>query len=272
MRTFTEYDFEHTPSRACVSDQRFSYCLYVPTSFRDRMPAACPLMLVMHGTDRVNQTMRDYFSATAQATGSIILAPLFPVGVGEPTDLDGYKYLSHRGIRYDLLLRSMIDEVAAHYEIAFERVVVFGFSGGAHFAHRYAYLYPESLSGVAVAAPGMVTLLDGTQDMWAGTRNIGEHFGRPVNLAKLSRVPFLLLVGANDNAPHMFDVSQFGITPVHLARIGPTRITRLQALRDNLRSHKIHADYLEVPAAGHVFEPLANAALPFLQTHLQRTA
>jgi predicted esterase len=270
MRTFTDYDFEQTPSRACTRDQRFSYCLYVPPSFRERMPAACTLMLVIHGTDRVNQTMRDYFSATAQATRSIILAPLFPVGVGEPNEHDGYKYLSHRGIRYDLLLRSMIDEVAQHYGIAFEKSVIFGFSGGAHFAHRYAYLYPDSLGAVAVAAPGMVTLLDDSCDIWAGTRNIEQTFGCSISLAKLSRVPFQLLVGANDNAPHTVDVTPFGITSTHLERIGPTRITRLQALRDNLRSHDIGVEYREVPGAGHVFEPLAQAAQTFLQTHLQR--
>jgi pimeloyl-ACP methyl ester carboxylesterase len=269
MKKLTEYDFGQTPSRACARDQRFTYCLYVPITLRAHAPAACPLMLVIHGTDRVNQMMRDYFSETARTTGSVILAPLFPVGVGEPSDLDGYKYLSHCGIRYDLVVRSMIEEVASYYGMTFEKTVIFGFSGGAHFAHRYAYLYPESLSGVVVAAPGMVTLLDDTADIWSGTRNTDEKLGRRVDLTKLSQVPFQLLVGANDNAPHVVDVSPFGITGAHLNRIGPTRITRLQALRDNLRSHNIRADYREVPGAGHSFEPLADAAQAFLRSHLQ---
>lgn len=270
MTKLTEYDFGSTPSRASRRDPRFSYCLYIPRAFRNRMPAACPLMLVVHGTDRINQTMRDYFSAVAEAASSMVLAPLFPVGVGDASDLDGYKYLSRHGIRYDLLLRDMIEEVAQYYGVAFQSTVIFGFSGGAHFAHRYAYLYPESLNGAVLAAPGMVTLLDDSCDIWAGTRNIAETFGHSIDVASLRRVPFLLLVGADDNAPHLADFGSFGITRAHLKRIGSTRITRLKALRDNLQSHGIPVEYREIPRAGHDFKPVAAEALAFTQERLQQ--
>jgi hypothetical protein len=49
----------------------------------------------------------------ADRVGAAVLAPLFPAGIDDPNDLQNYKMLLYQGIRYDSILLSITDEVAA---------------------------------------------------------------------------------------------------------------------------------------------------------------
>ena len=81
-------------------------------------------------------------------------------------------------VRYDHILLAMVEEVAEHYGLRFDRFALFGYSGGGHFAHRFLMLQPHKLWGVSIGAPGSVTLLDPARDWWVGTRNFAELFGQ----------------------------------------------------------------------------------------------
>ena len=50
--------------------------------------------------------------------------------------------------------RTMIVETQARYAIDRDRVFVTGFSGGAQFAHRFAFRYPSQICGVSVMSAG----------------------------------------------------------------------------------------------------------------------
>jgi len=128
------YDVGATPFFALQADQRVSYCLYVPESLKDEKDrSACRLIVAVHGTGRTATAYRDGFAPLAERTRSIVLAPLFPVGLIEPGELSNFKRLKFHDMRFDLLLLSMVDEVERKYGIDVRRFLLFGFSGGGQF-------------------------------------------------------------------------------------------------------------------------------------------
>src|SRR5262245_32687063 len=157
-------------------DSRFSYCAYRPST---AIAAGTPQMLVaIHGSDYLHESMCRYFAPLADETQCVVLAPLFAPTTGDSPDPNGYKFLRSSYAAYDRVLFDMIDDAAARFGATAQRFFLYGFSGGAQFAHRLFYAYPERLLALGIAAPGMVTLLDPTRDAWVGTQGLGKHIGR----------------------------------------------------------------------------------------------
>ncbi len=236
---------------ACRKDPRFSYCLYVPASF-DADPAGHTLIVAVHGTGRTMTAYRDGFAAFAQYNKCVVLAPLFPVGVLGDDYGDGFKYLREGDIRYDQVLLAMVEEAGTRLGTAFGRFMLFGFSGGGHFAHRFFYLHPNRLRAVSIGAPGAVTLIDGERDYWVGTRNLAALFGTEPDLAAMRAVPVQMVVGAAD-------IETWEITYAPDSRnymdgindTGRTRVERNTALRRNFESHGIAVRQDIVPNVPH---------------------
>ena len=88
----TGYWLGRTPTIACQADPRFSYCLYVSPTYAQRTEPAT-LVVVLHDTLRNHQALRDAFAEYAERANAIVLAPLFPAGIGAPDDLDHYKLI-----------------------------------------------------------------------------------------------------------------------------------------------------------------------------------
>ena len=254
-------DVGRTPATACRADQRFSYCLYVPP----RGEAADRRILVaVHGTERGNQAMRDLFSDLAEAFNLIILAPLFPCGVEEPYDRDNYKYIEYRGIRFDLILLSMIDEVAARYGVDAERFALFGFSGGAHFVHRFYYLHPQRLSALSVCAPGSPTLLDSQKPWWVGVADMEARFGRSLDPPALRAVPVHLAVGDADTDTWEITHKPGGAHWMDGANAtGATRVERLKTLEASLSAAGVQTWMDILPGVRHQRDALAQSAIAF---------
>ncbi|RJG14875.1 alpha/beta hydrolase [Massilia cavernae] len=257
------FHVEKTVSFTCALDPRFSFCLYVPRDYHSNPPGR--ILVAVHGTDRNNQYLRDLFSEYAQQTNTVVLAPLFPVGV-EDDDLDNYKYLNNDGIRYDRILLAMVEQVAAAYKLNADRFALFGFSGGAHLAHRFFYVHPERLSAVIVAAPGSVTLPSLAYPWWVGLYDYEQLFGRPVPWAALHEVPVHLVVGGDD-------INTAGIVQGRDNRrwmegvdsAGANRLERIRSLHRDLARNHIHATLEELDGVAHQLEPVVQAAITFLR-------
>lgn len=263
----SEYELGQTTVFACQADQRFSYCLYVPRALTE--PGArerAAVLVAVHGSGRGNQVMRDAFMPLADALGVIVLAPLFPCGIVEPLERDNYKYIEFRGIRFDLVLLAMLAEVSGRYGVPVERVSMFGFSGGAHFAHRFLYLHPERLDAISVCAPGSPTLLDRSRDWWVGIRDLKERFGLAPGEAALQRVAVHLAVGANDldtreithapGSPHWMPGANDS---------GVTRVERLKTLAASLRAGGVAVELEILPGVRHESGPLIASASAFYE-------
>ena len=238
-----------TPFYACAYDQRFSYCLYVP-----ERPASgrYRLIVLIHGTNRPAERYRDAFVEFGIFHGAIVMAPLFPANIAGPGDLSGYKRLRFDGISYDKVLLAMVDEVRAQFPIG-NRFLLQGFSGGGHFVHRFLYAHPDKLSGVAVCAPGIVTLLDDRHDWMIGTRNFAEIFGAPPDRVAIAKVPVQIVVGDQDTETWEIALrpGDGWWQPGAEWQQDATRITRAEALRDNLVAAGCDVAFSLIPGVGH---------------------
>ncbi|MDE1994058.1 MAG: alpha/beta hydrolase [Rhizobiaceae bacterium] len=260
------YERGTTTVLALSSDPRFSYCLYVPEkgSLSDRS-----LLSVIHGSYRNFTAHRDQFRDFAETHNCLILAPLFPGNVLGDGNLDGFKYMVEGNIRYDRVLESMVEEVAVRYEINDKRFGLVGFSGGAHFAHRFLLLRPERLWGVSVGAPGSVTLLDRQRDWWIGVRDLEERFGATADPRQIARVPIQLVVGDAD-----LDTQEILHRPGRrywaegANEAGATRPERLRALKNSLSDNGIEVSFDLLPGVGHEAEPIFASAQTFLAQSL----
>ncbi|MDX3109722.1 hypothetical protein ACIBO5_30995 [Nonomuraea angiospora] len=241
-------------------DQRFSYCLYVPSA-HDRDGAPLPLAVLQHGTGRRGPQYRDNFAEWAEKHGCLVLAPLFPAGIGgDPYDLHSFKFLKYGDIRFDHALLAMVEEVGERFNVRTERFLLHGFSGGGQFVHRFAYLHPDRLTGLSIGAPGRITYIDHSSPWWIGLKGFEEEFGSAPRFEELRDVPVQMVVGSADvetwEINNQGDSNWMDGADAH----GVTRVERLRALRDNFQAHGIDVRFDVVPDVGHdpmsVLEPV----------------
>ena len=211
---------------------RFPLSLYVPESASASVH--CPLLVLIHGTTR-KDWLRDGFRDFAERTGTVLLAPLFPVGAAAQDDVHGYKWLDAHGMRFDLLLLDMIDQAAEIRPLATNRFALFGFSGGGQFAHRFLYLHPHRLAALSIGAPGNVTLPDPARPWPAGVAGLEERFGVEFDVDAVRAVPIHLVVGGADT--ETWEIAKSPDDPVYVGGVNDestTRIEKLKRLRDAL--------------------------------------
>ncbi|MCY3865469.1 MAG: alpha/beta hydrolase [Chloroflexi bacterium] len=249
--------YRRTSFIAYGADPRFSYCLYVPDEIRR-------IGVYVHGTYRDAAFYRDQLTDFADRNQVLLLCPLFPAGLIDPHDVENYKLLRYQEIRFDRILLGMVDEIGQRYAVPCERFMLGGFSGGAQFAHRFAYFYAERLTALSLAAPGRVTLLDETLDWWPGIADAERLFGRAIDIPALRALPIQLLVGENDDA----DISLAEDNPWWAPGANLAGATRREGLASLYRQYqRIGCDAsLEVIArCGHEWPPLRNATIRFFE-------
>ncbi|TKT77422.1 hydrolase [Aquamicrobium sp. LC103] len=246
------YDFGHTTVYASRFDKRFAYCAYVPQDYDEDGHESYPLAVIVHGTERGMLAYRDAFADFAEDNGVIVLCPLFPANICFPGDLSSYKMLRAGDLHYDAVLLDMVEEMRERYRIAGDRVLMYGFSGGGHFTHRFLYLHPERLLAASIGAPGVVTLLDFDHDFWVGVRDFEIVFGKKLDLDAIRRVPAQMVIGGAD-----LETWEIAITPkdawwmpgADLA--GATRIDRIRSLKRSLENQGMSVRLDVVPGVAH---------------------
>ena len=246
------YRKARTSLYASRADQRFSYCCYIPKDYDEAADKRYPLTVAVHGSRRNAETLRDCFIDFAERHQTIVLAPLFPCAIGEAEELHNYKRILHRGIRFDQLLLSMIDEIAEIYRLDTSRFLLHGFSGGGQFAHRFFFLYPERLLGVSIAAPGSVTLLDESRPWWIGVRDMEAVLGRAVNHAAMREVAVQMVIGMDDT--ETWEVTVPKTAPHYMEGAndaGVTRVDRIRSLKASFETAGIEVRLDMMPGVTH---------------------
>jgi pimeloyl-ACP methyl ester carboxylesterase len=268
------YDVGATPFFALQADQRVSYCLYVPRALAEAQDrSAWRLIVAVHGTGRTAATYRDSFAELAERERCVVLAPLFPVGLIEPGELSNFKRIKFHDMRFDQLLLAMVDEVGQKYGIDVGRFLLFGFSGGGQFVHRFYYLHPHRLAAVSIGAPGALTQIDDTRDWWVGTRNFKAEFGVGIDLAAMRRVRVQMVVGALDTETWEITIKPGDRIWMEGANdAGVTRIDRLATLKANYERHGITVRHDVVPGIGHEGAKALEPVLQFFASVLQESA
>lgn len=248
----------YSPIFASTVDDRFSYCTYLPSGYDPAGDEVLPLAVLVHSTDRDAQYVRDEFVGWAEEHRVLLYAPIFPAGILDPEDVDNYKWLEYRGLRFDLLLLRMLEELAGIYRVDIERFLLTGFSGGAHFTHRFLFAHPRRVRAASVAAPGVVTLLDPDRPWPAGVGGLRDALGVDLDLEAIREVPVQLVVGDSD-----LETWEIGIppgTPWHIPGVNDLetdRIRRITALGDSLAAQGVRVEFETVPGTAHAGRPLA---------------
>lgn len=235
--------------RACRMDQRFSYYLYFPKGFKCESAASYNIAVVVHGTLRTAEKLKDLFVDYANETKTVILAPLFPTGIIEREDIHNYKFIKFHDIRFDDILLDMVDEVRKIFGITQEKFMLHGFSGGGQFSHRMFYLHPERLKAVSIGAPGRATFLDANENWYNGIGDFEEQFGKALNMEELRKVPVLLLIGADDI--EIVDYTNDAKFSKSASKHGKNRVERMESLLKNYLDNGLDARMEKVPGIAH---------------------
>jgi poly(3-hydroxybutyrate) depolymerase len=252
----------YTPSFASQADPRFSYSLFVPEDLRDDEPPL-QLWVFVHGTGRRTVLYLDAFAELARAERAVVVTPLFPAGIDGPNDIHNYKTIDGAGVRFDLLLTSMIDEVARRWSVETSTFFLHGFSGGGQFANRFALLHPERLTAVSIGAPGQVTLPTAEEPWPRGVADTEERFGIAYDAAAVARVPVQVVVGSLDDDP-----AEVAAVLTDGSAVG--RLTRAHTLTEALRAvgSSVRLDVVE--GVGHDGAAMTGLVGDFLGEQLAR--
>lgn len=177
--------------RRVSSDPELTYRLFVSNAWKPGVP----LFVAVHGIRRGDKNQASQFAPYIDSIGGVLVAPLFP-----KKRFPDYQRLGRlgRGLRADLAFKRILADVGDLLGTAFPELVMFGYSGGGQFVHRYAMANPRQVKRVAIAAPGWFTFPDMSQPYPRGigrTSTITDLFFDP---ARFLNVPALVLVGEKD--------------------------------------------------------------------------
>lgn len=167
------------------------YFAYVPRN----ASSASPLMVSVHGIERLALQHAVRFSALAEAGGFVVLAPLF-----SKARLPRYQR-AERGPNGDNPIEAFeltVDHFQRASGLQPAPINLFGYSGGAQFAMRQVLLGSLPVARLALAAPGWFTMPDESLAFPYGVGASPASEGRQPDLAQLLATPTLLLVGGND--------------------------------------------------------------------------
>jgi pimeloyl-ACP methyl ester carboxylesterase len=165
--------------------------LFVPPN---RQPAS-PLLVTVHGISRNARELVSALAGRAEQLGVVIMAPVF----GDYRYGD-YQRLGRRGrgARADKALQKLIRQVIAELKLISSRFYLYGHSGGAQFAHRYAMAYPREVAALGLSAAGWYTLPDPDLPYPYGIRPTSDAYGLTLDPKEFLRVPACVFIGDGD--------------------------------------------------------------------------
>jgi pimeloyl-ACP methyl ester carboxylesterase len=173
------------------SDPTQAYFSFLPPNFEQ---GSEPVVLV-HGISRNAREHILSFAPFAMRSGRALLAPVFSREFCRDFQQLGW---SGAGRRSDLLLQNVLAEFASWNGTSADRFRLFGHSGGAQFAHRYALANPRHVARLALCAAGYWTFPTADQPFPLGLDCRSIPGGPGLDLASFLEVPTLVMVGTRD--------------------------------------------------------------------------
>jgi pimeloyl-ACP methyl ester carboxylesterase len=226
-------------------------------------PARRPL-LALHGISRKDNAIFEAFENIASSTGRVLIVPRF-------SRKDWPEFQRIGRARPDRALLSLISSIRDEGIIGSSKIDLFGFSGGAQLANRFALIYPQMIGKLHLAAAGWYCLPDETIPFPVGigaprkSRLHGEADVCAAMRAQISqflRIPLRVYVGEEDverdgalRTTKLVDSTQ-GVNRKSRA------ISFLASFRDTARQHGIttNSTITILPSCGHDFTQCAEQA------------
>ena len=233
--------------RALQADPAQEYFVYVPSTGGH----SAPLFVAIHGISRNALEVAKTFAGLAEAAGVVMVVPHFTAD-----RYPDYQRLgrTESGMRADLVLDSILQEVVWITGASTAPMYLFGYSGGAQFAHRYAMAYPHRVARVVVASAGWYTLPTRQRRFPYGIRRNKAIPSIRFDPEEFLRVPIAVIVGE-------LDVGSEGLR--HSERLdreqGLTRVERarnwVEAMQAAAAEYHVEplVTYTQVPGGEHSF-------------------
>jgi pimeloyl-ACP methyl ester carboxylesterase len=160
-----------------------------------RTPESRGLLVSVHGISRNAREHARAFAGLAAHYGVSLVCPLFV-----PDVFPDYQRLGRDGLgaRADEALEIVLEDFRRRSGQDTARFDLFGFSGGAQFAHRYALAQPRRIRRLALTAPGWFTWPDVRHRFPWGVRPSPRLADLTFDVAGLLEVPMLVMVGRRD--------------------------------------------------------------------------
>jgi pimeloyl-ACP methyl ester carboxylesterase len=161
-------------------------------------PSAIPLVAV-HGIQRGARSQAALFAEEAAKAGRVVIAPCF-----SSKRFPGYQRVIMPQ-RADLALLELLDRIGREGMCDTSRVALFGYSGGAQFAHRFALFYPHRIASLSVLSAGWYTFPDDAPYPYGlaspKRRETPWLSSMASGLDRFLELPITALVGALDCTP-----------------------------------------------------------------------
>lgn len=226
-------------------------------------PNGAPALLAIHGLNRETDVMADLLTTQADIAGRTVVLPIF-----DRTSWPRFQRAACQN-RSDWALLSLLRVLRTEGRIGAVPPDISGFSGGAQFAHRFAWLYPELVGRLCLVAPGWWTVPDEhhAYPLGIGSEDPKEHataFRLRANLRRFLDRDIHVTVGALDVLPDRNLRQDAAI----MAQQGPHRVQRarnwtaatLRATRQHNLKPRISFEVME--NCGHSFaDCIANGQL-----------
>ena len=174
-----------------ASSGRLPYFIFQPAA---AAPGADPV-LAIHGWTRNAAEHAFRLASYAEEKGTVLIAPLF--------SKSAHKHYQRLEMREgetcpaDALDRMLID-VSHRFGIDTSKINLFGFSGGAQFAHRYTLMRPSRVNRLVLMAAGWFTMPDPKTAYPLGLAASEVLADRSLDIEGLLACPTRVLVGGRD--------------------------------------------------------------------------
>lgn len=178
--------------------------LYVPP----RLPANPRILVSVHGVSRNVDEHIGLFRHLADRHGVVLIAPTYA-----PNVFKDYQRLGRtgQGPRADLALIRLLNEISARTGWDTARVDMFGFSGGAQFAHRFALVHPQRVRRLALGSAGWYTMPDGSASYPHGIADAAGLDAARLNALSAVQLPTLVLIGDRDDDTNDAELNRSGV-------------------------------------------------------------
>lgn len=139
--------------RRVSGDVPREYYLYAP----QRIIRSAPIIVTVHGISMNAAEHLVKMRKLAAQANSVLISPFF-----SKENYPRYQKLIDQktGIRSDLALIDIIEDVSREFGLTNRRFILIGFSGGAQFAHRFAFYHADRVSHCVSCAAGWYTYPD----------------------------------------------------------------------------------------------------------------
>lgn len=214
-------------------------------------------LVLVHGIARQADFIMRAFVGAAERYNYSLLAPVFSY-----RSYPDYQRLGRSGLgeRADTAFTGMLDDAAERLGMGSE-FDLFGFSGGAQFAHRLAYAYPGIARSMVLAAAGWYTPPDPRRRFPYGLRRTKRLPGARFKTGGILATPTLTMVGDRDTQRDealrkcdAVDLVQGG-NRLARARWFNRTLSRLALQRGFVDRH----EFLKLPDTGHDFATAVQA-------------